>query len=779
MSSKRSYFRKAAAAGCLAMWALICGTPITGGRAEAQVIPPRGSNSEERQINALIEQMTIEEKLGQLTLNWGGGADAGNPDVKNQKEEELLGQIRAGTLGAVLGAQGAEYVNRLQAAAAKESRLKIPLLVGNDVIHGYYTIFPIPLAESCSWDGELVGKSARTAASEARAAGTNWTFAPMVDICRDARWGRAAEGAGEDPFLGSVMAAARVRGFQSESMAAPDSVAACVKHYVAYGAAEGGRDYNLADISEQTLREVYLPPFKAAVDEGAASAMSAFNEINGVPATANPFTLKHVLREEWGFDGFVVSDWTSVTEMVAHGFAADAADAARKALLAGVDMDMSSSSYRTHLADAVKQGLVPMKAVDTAVRNVLRIKIRLGLFDNPYSEPSLEKKLLLCPEHRAIARDMARNSIVLLKNEKNTLPLLEDVGAIAVIGPLADNKHDPLGTWAVIGKPPSAVPILENSVVTVLEGLKRRLPSTPIAYTKGCEVLGESRDGFAEAVELAKKSDVCILVLGESEDMSGEAHSRSSLGLPGVQLDLLKAVHATGKPTILVLMNGRPLTIPWEAENIPAIVEAWHLGCECGNAVADILLGDFNPSGKLVMTFPRTVGQVPIYYNHKNTGRPPTEERYTSKYIDVPWEPLYPFGHGLSYTHFKYANLKVSPERTGAYGWVRVSAEVRNVGKRGGYEVAQLYIRDLVGSLTRPVKQLRGFERIYLEPGDSKRVTFELSHDLLGFYNNHGEYIVEPGKFKVWIGPSSAEGLEGEFEVQGEEHASTAQASAP
>ena len=779
MSAKRTNLRRAAAAGCLGMWAMICGTLDTGGRAEAQIIPPRGSNSEERQINALIERMTIEEKLGQLTLMWGGGEDAGNPDVKKEKEEDLLGQIRAGTLGAVLGAHGAEYVNRLQTVAAKESRLRIPILVGNDVIHGYYTIFPIPLAESCSWDGELVSKAAHIAASEARAAGTNWTFAPMVDICRDARWGRVAEGAGEDPFLGSVMAAARVRGFQSESMAAPDCVAACVKHYVAYGAAEGGRDYSGADVSEQTLREIYLPPFKAAVDENVASAMSAFNEINGVPATANPFTLKHVLREEWGFDGFVVSDWTSVTEMVAHGFAADAADAARKALLAGVDMDMSSKSYFTHLGEAVKQGSVPMKAVDNAVRNVLRIKIRLGLFDNPYSEPSLEKKLLLCTEHRAVAREVARNSIVLLKNEKDTLPLSEDVGAIAVIGPLADNKHDPLGTWAVIGKPPSVVPILEDSVVTVLAGLKRRLPSTPISYAKGCEIQGDSRDGFEEAVALAKKSDVSILVLGESEDMSGEAHSRSTLGLPGVQLDLLKAVHATGKPTILVMMNGRPLTIPWEAENIPAIVEAWHLGSECGNAVADILLGDFNPSGKLVSSFPRAVGQVPIYYNHKNTGRPPTEERYTSKYIDVPWEPLYPFGYGLSYTRFKYDDLKVSPARIGPYGWLKVSAEVRNVGKRAGFEVAQLYVRDLVGSLTRPVKQLRGFERIYLEPGDSKRVTFEVSHDLLGFYNGHGEYIVEPGKFKVWIGPSSAEGLEGGFEVLAEDHEPTSQPSAP
>ncbi|MFQ5501858.1 MAG: glycoside hydrolase family 3 N-terminal domain-containing protein [Phycisphaerae bacterium] len=705
-----------------------------------------------------MEAMSLEEKLGQLTLQWGGEAEDTNPGIRKQQIEQLLESIRQGSVGAFLGAHGAAYTNRLQRAAVGESRLAIPLLFGNDVIHGYRTIFPIPLGEAASWSPDLVEQSCRIAASEARAAGTAWTFAPMIDICRDPRWGRVAEGAGEDPYLGSAMAAARVRGFQGDNLTAPDSLLACAKHFAAYGAAEGGRDYNTVDISERTLREIHLPPFKAAMDAGAGTMMSAFNEINGIPATANHLILRRILREEWNFDGFVVSDWTSITEMIVHGFAADEKDAAEKAIAAGVDMDMSSFSYRSHLAQSVREGILPEMLIDRAVRRVLRAKFALGLFDQPTVDPQLEQTVILSNKNRAIARKVARHAIVLLKNENGLLPLSDKINSLAVIGPLADNKRDVLGTWVAVGRAEDAV--------TVLEGIRRRLDNkTIINYARGCEVRGGTTEGFGEAIEQAEKSDIVILVVGESEDMSGEAYCRSTLDLPPLQQKLVEEIHGIGKPTVVLLVNGRPLSIGWIAENVPAIVETWQLGVETGHAVADVLFGDFNPGGKLPITFPRTVGQIPIYHSHKNTGRPPGPDRYNSKYIDIPSTPLYPFGHGLSYTEFRFGNLKVEPKRIGPAGRVRVSVEVENIGAREGDEVAQLYVRDLIGSVTRPVKELKGFRRIRLNPGEKKTVEFTLTHLDLGFYDRNMEFVVEPGVFKVWVGPNSVEGPESEFEV--------------
>jgi beta-glucosidase len=716
------------------------------------------SHDDDAHIEKLIDALSLEEKLGQLTQQWGGEIQDVNPVVTKNKQSELDAMVREGKVGSYLGAFGAAYINHLQRIATEESKHRIPLIIGNDVIHGYRTTFPIPFAEACTWDPQLVEKAARIAATEARAAGTHWTFAPMVDITRDPRWGRIAEGAGEDPYLGAVLAAARVHGFQGTDVSAPDAVLACAKHYVAYGSPEGGRDYNTVDISERTLREIHLPPFKAAVEAGTATLMTAFNEINGIPATGNTYTLRTILREEYGFDGFLVSDWNSVGEMVAHGYARDGAHAAEIALAAGVDMDMSSFLYRSNLAASVVAGRVSLDDVNQAVRRVLRMKQRLGLFENPYVSVEREKELLGCAAHRQVAREVARSSIVLLKND-NLLPFKVSSGKMAVIGPLADSGKDMLGTWASVGK--------AEEVVTILQALRERAGDRAVVkHVAGCEVTGDNRSGIAEAVKLAEQSDVAVLVLGESENLSGEAYCRSRLGLPGVQTDLMKAVIATGKPTVVVLVSGRPLATPWAAKHAPALLSTWHLGVEHGNAVADVLFGDFNPAGRLVSTVPRNVGQVPIYYAHKNTGRPPNDTRYTSKYIDVPWTPLYPFGFGLSYTTFKYENLEISPGATGPAGAIEVSATVRNTGKTAGHEVAQLYYRDRVASVTRPVRQLAGFERIFLKPGESRTVKFILSRDQLGFWDQTMSFVVEPGTFDVWIGPDATRGLQGQFEIR-------------
>ncbi len=731
--------------------------PKDAARADA---PPKTSDVDaEARIDALLSQMTLEEKIGQLTQQFGGRHLDANPQVAEGVQEDLRDAIRSGRVGSLLGAHGAEYTNAIQRVAVEESRLRIPLILGNDVIHGYRTVIPIPLGEAASWDCDLAERTARMAAAEARAAGTHWTFAPMVDITRDPRWGRIVEGSGEDPYLSSALAEARVRGFQGVSLAAPDAVLACAKHYVAYGGAEAGRDYNTVDCSERRLRELYLPPFHAAVRAGCGTLMTAFNDLNGVPATANQFTLERILRQEWGFAGFVVSDWNSIGELVVHGYAADPKDAAEKALRAGVDMDMCSLAYRGHLGERVKQGALPEALIDRSVRRILRAKLALGLFDNPYTDPKLEAKVLLCDAHRQLARESAARSIVLLKNDGGVLPLKKDIPRLAVIGPLADNSRDPLGTWAGIGR--------WEDVVTVLAGIQEAVAKgTRVHHVPGCEIDMEIPGGIEAAVETAREADAAVLVLGESESMSGEAHCRATLDLPAAQERLLQAVCAAGKPVVVVLLNGRPLSIRWAAEHVPAIVEAWHPGVECGHAVADVLFGDVNPGGKLPVTFPRAVGQVPICYNHKNTGRPPSDDRFTSKYIDLPTTPLFPFGHGLSYTTFAFRDLTVTPEEIGPAGTVEVSVTVVNTGDRSGDEVAQLYIRDPVASVTRPVRELKGFRRISLKPGESQRVTFALEPEHLGFYDAHMEYVVEPGSFHVWVGTSSAAGLEGAFEVK-------------
>jgi beta-glucosidase len=573
----------------------------------------------------------------------------------------------------------------------------------------------------------------------------------MVDIARDARWGRIVEGSGEDPYLGSVMAAARVRGFQGRDYSAPDRVLACAKHWVAYGAAEAGRDYNTTDMSEATLRQIYFPPFKAAVDEGVGTFMSAFNDLNGVPASANSFTLTKVLRGEWKFDGFVVSDYTAVQELMQHGVAAGDKEAARLALNAGVDMEMVSRLYNQHGAELLRTGQVSQATIDEAVRRVLRIKFRLGLFEHPYADESRERSLILSPPNVAAAREIAARSIVLLKNDRETLPVNKNTKSIAVIGPLADNQLDMIGSWSGDGSP--------NDAVTLLAGIKAKVsPATKIIYARGCSVEGGSSDEFEEAVRAARESEIIIVAVGESAAMSGEASSRSSLDLPGRQLDLVKALQATGKPVVVVLMNGRPLTINWIAENAPAILETWFAGSQAGNAIADVLFGDVNPGGKLPVTFPRAVGQEPLYYNHMNTGRPPdANNKYTSKYLDVAWTPLFPFGYGLSYTTFRLSDLRLNVVRIRPDGKLIVSVQIENTGSRVGDEVVQLYVKDVAASVTRPVEELKGFQRVSLRPGEKRRLEFTLGPQHLGFYNQDMRFVVEPGEFKVMVGSSSAD----------------------
>jgi beta-glucosidase len=711
----------------------------------------QGPRDVEQRVNALLAQMTLEEKLGQLQQLDGEGPGNFRP--------EHVELVRKGLLGSTLGVRGAQRTNQLQRVAVNESRLKIPVLFGFDVIHGYRTIFPIPLGEASSWDPTLAERSAAVAAQEANNVGLRWTFAPMVDIARDPRWGRITEGAGEDPFLGAAFARARVRGFQGSDYGAPDKILACAKHFVAYGAAEGGRDYNTTDLSENTLREIYLPPFKAAVDAGVGTLMSSFNAINGVPASANAFTLTKVLRDEWKFDGFVVSDYTSVRELINHGIAGNEEEAAAAALNAGVDMEMVSRSYNQFGPQLLKQNKLSTATIDEAVRRILRIKFRLGLFDRPYTDEARESSALLRPESIRLAREIAGRSMVLLKNDRETLPLNKNVGSIAVIGPLADDRRAPLGWWAGDGK--------EENTVTPLAGIKAKVSAqTKVAYAKGCDVNGDSTAGFQEAVDLAKASDVAIVFVGEIAEMVGEAASRATLDLPGRQMELVQAVHAAGKPVIVVLVNGRPLSVGWIVNNAPAILESWMGGSQSGNAIADILFGDVNPGGKLPVTVPRSVGQVPIYYNHMNTGRPPeAQNRYTSKYWDLPWTPLFPFGYGLSYTTFKIGKPQLSAPSIVATGKLTVSVEVENTGRRAGDEVVQLYIRDLVASMTRPVKELKGFQRVSLQPGEKRRVEFVLGPEQLGFWNREMRYVVEPGEFQVMVGANSVDVLEAKFNV--------------
>jgi len=729
---------------------MVCLVAVGFGQAPAA----RQGADVERKIDALIGQMTVEEKLGQLQ-QLDGFAEGNN-------RPEHFDLARKGLLGSTLNVRGVKITNDLQKIAVEQSRLKIPILFAFDVIHGYRTIFPVPLGMASSWDPAAAERAASVAAAEASAVGLRWTFSPMVDIARDPRWGRVVEGAGEDPYLGAALSRAQVIGYQGNDYSAPGKLMACAKHWVAYGAAEAGRDYNTTDVTERQLREIYFPPFKAAVDAGVGTFMSAFNDVDGSPATANRFTLTHVLRDEWKFDGFVVSDYTSVMELTKHGIAANEAEAAERALNAGTDMEMVSRFYVTHGAELLRDGRLSQATLDEAVRRVLRIKFRLGLFDNPYTDPAREKTALLTPANRAAAREIAARSMVLLKNEGNVLPLAKSTRSIAVIGPLADSQSDLIGSWAGDGR--------KEDAVTVLTGIRNKVPSsTRVTYTKGCDVDGTAEKAastIAEAVAAARSADVAVLVVGESAEMSGEASSRHTLDLPGAQLDLIKAVQATGKPTAVVLMNGRPLAIRWLAENSPAILETWFAGTEGGNAIADVLFGDVNPGGKLPMTFPRAVGQVPIYYNHKNTGRPPSPtDRYTSKYRDIDWTPLFPFGYGLSYTTFDYSNLRLDKTAIRPDGTVTVSVDVRNSGRRAGDEVVQLYVHDVAASMTRPVKQLRGFSRITLAPGETRTVSFTLGPADLGFYDSEMKFQVEPGDFDVMVGGSSASGLEARFVV--------------
>ncbi len=710
----------------------------------------------DQKVDSVLSLMTLDEKIGQLTL-YTSDMDQTGAFLR----PEYIEDIKGGNVGAIFNAYGSEYTRSLQEMAVNETRLGIPLIFGYDVIHGHRTIFPVPLAEASSWDMDMIHKTARVAAREAASEGLHWTFAPMVDIARDPRWGRIVEGSGEDTYLGSRIAAERVKGFQGESLHDLNTLAATAKHFVGYGAAKAGRDYHSVDMSERELREVYLPPFKAAFDAGAVSVMTAFNDLNGIPATANKFLFKDILRDEWAFDGFVVTDYTAIMELLYHGVARDEHHASKLAMDAGIDMDMQDGFYQKTLADLVNDGKVSEDQIDDAVRNILRVKFQLGLFDDPfrYSDVEREKTEIMKPENLEIARDMARKSIVLLKNEGNVLPIKESAKTIAVIGPMADNRRDLIGSWSAAGD--------WTKSVTLLEGLRDKMPDVNFIHVKGADISGNSRAGFSEAVSVARRADMVILALGEAYWMSGEAASRADISLPGVQEELAQEIHKTGKPIVAVLMNGRPLTINWLDENIPAILETWFLGTTTGDAIADVLSGDYNPSGKLPITFPRHVGQIPIHYDMLSTGRPfNPNDKYTSKYLDIPNEPLYEFGHGLSYTTFDYGPVTLSSRTMKPSDSLMVSVTVRNTGQYEGEEVVQLYLHDEVASVARPVRELKGFQKINLEPGESKEVNFLVTNEHLKFYRADMSYGSEPGEFMVFVGGSSADTQSAEFVLQ-------------
>ena len=714
----------------------------------------RETSAEERVADSLLSLMTLDEKLGQL--NQLTAADY------ESRPDSLAALIGRGGVGSLMDAIGADTVRALQRLAIHGSRLRIPLLFADDVIHGFRTVFPIPLGEAASWDTALARGTAHIAAVEAAANGIAWTYAPMVDIARDPRWGRIMEGAGEDPFLGAAFAAARVRGFQGTDLRASTSVAATAKHFAAYGGAEGGRDYNRADISERTLRDVYFPPFRAALCAGAQTLMASFNDIGGTPSHANRWLLTDVLRDEWQFDGTVVSDWNGVVELLPHGVAADRANAGALALHAGVDIDMVSQIYVKDISDAIRTGRIPMRELDDAVRRVLRLKFRLGLFTDPYhgASEARARAVTLTAENRAVAREAARKSIVLLKNDGRVLPLRRDIGTIAVIGALAIDSASTLGNWAARANPADAV--------TVLAGVRSAVsPRTRVVYARGASPASTDTSGIAEAVRIAKGANAVILVIGETRDMTGEASSRASLELPGAQQRLVEAVQATGVPAIAVLMNGRPLAISWLHEHMPAIVETWFGGVEAGNATADVLFGAYNPGGRLPVTFPRATGQVPIYAAHTNTGRPPSADNsYTSRYLDMPWTPLYPFGYGSSYTTFTLGAPKVSAAVLAPGGSLDVAVEVTNTGAIAGDEVVQLYLRDDVASVVRPVAELRGFQRVRLAAGESRTVHFAIDEQALAFHDTSMARVAEPGSFTVFTGADAAHTSEARFTFQ-------------
>ena len=727
----------------------------------------------ESKVDSLIAIMTIEEKVGQMNM-YNGFWEVTGPAPTEGFKELRYEQLKKGWVGSMLNVRGVKDVKTVQKIVVEESRLGIPLIIGLDVIHGYKTLSPIPLAEAASWDLMAIEKSASIAAEQASASGINWTFAPMVDISRDPRWGRVMEGAGEDPFLASKIAYSRVKGFQGEDLSAINTIAACSKHFAAYGFIESGKEYNSADIGTSTLYNVVLPPFKATVDAGVKTFMNSFNELNGIPATADYYLQRELLKKEWNFNGYVVSDWASIRELINWGHAKDQKDAALKAVTAGSDMDMESSVYLEELVQLVKNNKVDEALINDAVKRILRVKYELGLFDDPYKycDEQREKEVISKEEHQLAALDMAKKSIVLLKNENNLLPLKKEGQIVALIGALADDKNSSLGSWRIGSD--------DNTAISVLEGMKKyegnkllfeRGPEFFEGVTEFTQEIKENTNDktrLKEAVETAKKADVVVMVLGEHGFQSGEARSKTNLDLPQIQQELLEEVYKVNPNIVLVLNNGRPLTINWADNNIPSIVEAWQLGTQTGNAVAQVLYGDYNPSGKLPMTFPRSVGQIPIYYNYKNTGRPTDSENnvFWSHYIDEENTPLYPFGHGLSYSTFTYSNLELDKKTMSKEESIKVSINLTNTSEISGKEVVQLYIRDLVSSITRPVRELKGFELVELNAGETKTIEFKLNKDTLGYYNNSGEYVVEEGEFKVFIGGSSITSLESEFEIK-------------
>jgi beta-glucosidase len=716
----------------------------------------KSADSIDAKVDSIVSLMTLEEKIGQLTL-FTSDMDQTGAFIRKEYEED----IKQGRVGSIFNAYGAEYTRKLQKMAVENTRMKIPLLFGYDVIHGHRTIFPMPLAEAASWDLEIIEKSARIAAIEATAEGLHWTFAPMADVSFDPRWGRIIEGAGEDTYLASLISAARVKGFQGDNLSDLNTLVACVKHFAAYGASQAGRDYHSVDMSERMLREVYLPPYKAALDAGAMTVMTSFNDLNGIPATANKYLMTEILRDEWGFEGFIVTDYTSIMELMYHGVAADTLEASLLSIKAGVDMDMQAGFYNTALARLVEAKQVDEELINIAVRRILKVKYLLGLFDDPYRYSSTEREAteIMTPEFIETARDVARKSIVLLKNENQLLPIDPATKTIAVIGPLSESRRDLIGSWSAAGDWAKSV--------TLLEGIKARVPNARILHAQGCDIDGKSKDGFAQAIAAARQADVVVLALGEAYWMSGEAASRSDIGLPGVQQQLAEAIHATGKPVVAVLMNGRPLTINWLDENIPAILQTWFLGTTTGNAIADVLFGDYNPSGKLPVTFPKNVGQIPIHYNMKNTGRPfDANNKYTTKYLDVSNEPLYPFGFGLSYTTFAYDEIELSKSSIGLEETLTVSINVANTGDFDGEEVVQMYIRDKVASVSRPVKELKGFKKINLKKGESQKVSFEIGLEALSFYRADMSFGAEKGDFEVMIGGSSVDTKSASFSLK-------------
>jgi beta-glucosidase len=744
------------------------------GTVQAQKKKPMDKKQDiEQKISTLMAKMTLEEKVGQMN-QYNGFWDVTGPSPKEGNAVLKYEHLRKGWVGSMLSVRGVKEVRAVQKIAVEETRLGIPLIIGFDVIHGYKTLSPIPLAEAASWDMDAIKNSARVAADEASASGINWTFGPMVDISRDARWGRVMEGAGEDPYLGSKVATARVKGFQGDDLSLPNTIAACAKHFAGYGFSESGRDYNTVDIGNATLYNTVLPPFKAANDAGVRTYMNSFNILNGVPATGNSFLQRDILKGKWGFTGFVVTDWASIREMITWGFARDGAEASLKAVTAGADMDMESYLYVNQLAKLVNDGKVNIKLIDDAVRRILRVKYELGLFDDPYRycDEKREKAVINSKANHDAVLDIAMKSIVLLKNEKNLLPLKKSGQKIALIGALAADKNSPLGSWRIASD--------DNTAVSVLEGMQK-YKDNKLTYEKGADlIVGKAtfldeivfnttdRDGFDAAKKAAKEADVVVMVLGEHGFQSGEGRSRTNLDLPGLQQELLEEIYKVNPNIVLVLNNGRPLALPWAAEHIPAIVEAWHLGTQTGNAVAQVLYGDYNPSGKLPMSFPRNVGQVPIYYNQHSTGRPINVDKnvFWSHYSDVEKTPQYAFGHGLSYTTFEYGIPKSDKSVYTKGDVVKVTVSITNTGNYDGKEVAQLYIQDVAASLSRPVKELKGFEMVSLKKGETKIVTFTLTDAELGFYNNNGDYLVEPGTFKVFIGTSSDNVQEIEFELK-------------